>query len=71
MKALAAPLFFPEVAGPWGVDTIGDWWCVIHKDTLVAKRVGRIGARGTNFHDKAMKEAADRNHSLRITGRLA
>lgn len=67
MKAASAPLFFPHTPGPWGVDTIGRDWYVIHRVTLTAKRIGPVGAKGANYLDKAMAEAASRNRKESAT----
>lgn len=60
------PLFFPteDKRGPWGVDTIGDDWYAIHKDTLKAVRIGPVGAKRTNHFERAKAEAARRNAAL-------
>ena len=67
-SATSAPLFFPEGApGPWGVDTIGSDWAVIHRETMKSKRIGPISkGRGINYYDRAMTEAARRNMAARL-----
>ena len=61
MKAETPPIFSPDIPGPWGVDTIGRVWCVIHRTTLRAKQIGRVGSRATNYFDRAIAEANERN----------
>jgi hypothetical protein len=61
MKATEVPIFSPTTPGPWGVDSIGKNWYVIHRDTLRCKCIGRIGAKGINYFDRAIAEANTRN----------
>lgn len=67
MKATTPPIFTASVPGPWGVDSIGRDWYVIHIITLRAKRIGRIGNKrpggrwGINYFDRAIEEATLRN----------
>lgn len=51
----------PVGDGPWGVDSIGRSWYVVHATTLRAKRIGPVRLKGTNYFDRAMQEAARRN----------
>lgn len=68
LTAKSPPTFYPAGSpqGPWGVDTIGSDWCVIHKVTLQARRVGPIGMRGgrVNHFDRANDMARQRNREL-------
>lgn len=62
MKATAPPTFSTDPPGPWGVDTIGNTWYVIHSTTLRCKAIGRVGARAPyNYFDRAIEEADRRN----------
>jgi hypothetical protein len=66
MRALNPPAVTASVPGPWGVDTIGNVWCVIHRERLTAKAIGRVSkGRGTNYFDRAMEEANRRNAALK------
>ena len=63
-RASNPPVFSTEPPGPWGVDTIGGNWCVIHRETLRAKAIGPVGpgkARRVNYFDRALEEATKRN----------
>ena len=60
-RAKTPPVFSGNVPGPWGVDTIGNVWCVIHRETLAAKRIGQVGASRANYFDSAIEEADRRN----------
>lgn len=62
-RATSTPCFTANTPGPWGVDTIGDNWCVVHQDTLRAKVIGPVGGRRTNYFDRAIEEADRRNRS--------
>lgn len=70
-KSSPVVTFFPETFpdGPWGVDTIGDSWYVIHKLTGRKKRIGRVigiksvSSRRPNYFDRALEEAARRNRT--------
>lgn len=66
MKAKSPPVFSadPDIPGPWGVDTIGNAWYVIHSETLRAKCIGRVGGRRPNYFDRACTEADRRNKEL-------
>ena len=65
MRAAHPPIFSPTTPGPWGVDTIGGDWCVIHRGRLTGKRIGPvIGAttkQRANYFDRAIAEADRRN----------
>lgn len=62
MKAKSFPTFSANTPGPWGVDSIGNTWYVIHGITLRAKAIGRVGARAPyNYFDRAIEEADRRN----------
>ena len=63
MKAQREPVHYPEHSpnGPWGVDSIGRVWYVIHRHSLRAKAVGKIVAPKSNYFDRAMEIAHQRN----------
>ena len=61
MKAKRPPAFEVNVPGPWGVDSIGPHWYVIHRESLEAKKIGVVGGRRTNYFDRAVDEADRRN----------
>lgn len=65
MRAKNPPAFTATIAGPWGVDCIGNHWYVVHSETLRAKKIGRCGARKTNYFDVAIDEASKRNAAKR------
>lgn len=69
MKALRPPAFEVSVPGPWGVDSIGPHWYVIHRESLRAKKIGVAGSRRTNYFDRAVVEA-DRRNRAEGAGRL-
>lgn len=60
-RALSPPVFTGTVEGPWGVDAIGKNWCVVHRTTLRAKAVGPVGNKRTNYFDRALALADERN----------
>lgn len=48
--------------GPYGVYGSDTNWYVVHKVTGIAKRIGRIRAKGkVNYFDRAVEVARDRN----------
>ena len=61
MKFSSAPIFSATVPGPWGVDSLGRYWYVVHSTTLVARRIGVVGAKRKNYFDEAVAEADRRN----------
>lgn len=61
MKAKAPPAFSANVPGPWGVDSIGSHWYVVHRASLRVKKIGVVGSRRTNYFDRAIEEADRRN----------
>lgn len=61
MIARHPPVFTTDPPGAWGVDFIGGYWYVIHRETLRAKKVGRVGSKFTNYFDRALQIAAERN----------
>jgi hypothetical protein len=67
-RALNPPTFTSDPDGPWGVDTIGMHWCVVHKGTLRAKVVGPVGRSRTNYFDRALALAAERNRAVYLPG---
>lgn len=67
------PAFYPAAfpGGPWGVDTIGDMWAVIHRETGRSKFIGKLSQPGTrrgapNYFDRALAEAHRRNRALGV-----
>lgn len=63
MKTIVQPWLFPKSTpyGPWGVGSIGTTWYVINKYTGIAKRIGLVRNRGTNYFDISIIEAERRN----------
>ena len=61
MKFNNPPIFTTSVSGPWGVDSLGRHWYVVHCKTLRAKRIGPVGAKRRNYFDAAIAEADRRN----------
>lgn len=68
MKFDREPVFSTGTPGPWGVDSTSTGWYVVHKETRLGKRIGRVGGKGTNYFDRAIKEAMRRN-DLSFEGR--
>lgn len=69
MKTTVKPLHFPDTPGPWGVNTIGASWAVIHAKTGRSKVIGPVVGvsrrRRPNYFDRAMEEADRRNKTGR------
>lgn len=69
MKTMVKPLHFPNTPGPWGVNTIGGAWAVIHGETGRSKVIGPVVGvsrrRRPNYFDRAMEEADRRNKTGR------
>lgn len=63
-KGFRKPTHSPSTPGPWGVDYIGRFWFVIHRNNGRIKRIGPIGSPRINYFDRAMEEADRRNRSL-------
>lgn len=63
MKATTPPIHFHPSSpdGPWGVNGIGRTWYVIHRVTLRAKAIGKVGGKRINYFDRALEEAHKRN----------
>lgn len=60
MKFSSKPIHIID-DGPWGVDSAGRCWYVVHSTTLRAKRIGVVGAKRRNYFDEAVAEARRRN----------
>ncbi len=58
------PAFDPAIKGEWGVDAMGGYWYIVHRHTLKAVKVGKVGSRGVNYFDRAITLAEHRNRKL-------
>lgn len=53
------------VPGPWAVDSsLCDCWGIINTETGKTKKIGPIASKGTNYFDRAVEEANNRNWAL-------
>lgn len=60
--------FTVDAPGPWAVDSIGEHWCAINRNTGRTKIVGKIRRPSSrskvNYFDRAMELANQRNAAL-------